>query len=149
MLLWLYLSGVERRLCCSGSTYLAWRGGCVALALSIWRGEEVVLLWLYLEDVVALSVWHGEEVVLLWLYLYGVRGGCVALALSVWRCLEAAWHPPGSTFSHMFTLYLLFFVIWIVYVVFSLCCYSVHTTSIARLSILEGGSLLCCSSWGF
>ena len=110
MSLWLYLFGVERRLCCSGSTCLAWRGGRVALALSILasKGGCVAL---------AVPVWHGEEVVLLGLYLVGVeslccsrlylfgverrsgcfgstclvwRGGRVALALSVCRRPEAA-----------------------------------------------------------
>lgn len=48
------------------SIYLARRGGRVALALSIWRGEDVVLHWLYIcrgEEVVllgALSGWRGE-----------------------------------------------------------------------------------------
>ena len=47
MLLWLYRSGMERRLRCSGSTFMALRGGYAAKALSDWRGVEVVLLWLY------------------------------------------------------------------------------------------------------
>ena len=124
VLLWLYLSGVERRSCCSGSIYLAWRGGRVALALSIWRGEEVgsgsiYLAWRGGRVALALSIWRGEEVsVLLWLYLSGVerrlccsgstylawRGGRVALALPIWRGEEVAllWlYLSGSTYPYL------------------------------------------------
>ena len=84
MLLWLYRFDVKRRLCCSGSICLAWRGGRAALALPdlMSRGGRVALALLVLMS-------RGGRVALA-LPVLTSRGGRVALALSVWRRLEAA-----------------------------------------------------------
>ena len=163
VLLWLYLSGVERRLCCSGS--MAWRGGHVALALSVWRGEEVVLLWLYGVEGgrvalallvcverrsccsgstrlawrggcvdLALSVWRGEEGVLLCLYLFGVErrlccSGSIYLA-TPGSCLTFSWihlltyvHIICINFCHIDCLCCIFIMLL-------LCTYNIYCTSV-------------------
>ena len=104
MKIWLYLFGMERRLCCSGSIYLVWRGGCVvwlylfglerrlccsgSICLA-WRGGHVALgsrclAWGRGCVALTLFVWRGEEVVLSGFICLAWRGGCVALTLSVW-----------------------------------------------------------------
>ena len=133
---------VERRSCCSDSIDLVWRGGCVAQVLPIWRGEEVMLLRLYLVGVERRSCCSGSNG-------FDVeRRSCCSRSICLstpGSCLSSSWIHASHIYSH----YMYSFLSWIVYVVFSLCCYSVHTTSIAHLSILEGGSLLCRYSWSF
>lgn len=66
------------------------------------------------------------------------------------KILQTFWQRPfrfGSVSDHINTQ--LSFWIHPIHSSFTMTFNSVHTTSIACLSVLRGGSLLCCSSWGF